>query len=324
MQERVSVAMATYNGARFLRDQLDSLYCQTRIPDEIVVCDDRSTDNTVDILKEYAKRGNLTYYVNERNLGINGNFFKAISLCTGDYISICDQDDIWLPEKIERCLAKIKDIENDDYAVVSCIKHDIDAGGNYIVKKHTQSDKWGCAWTLLSYEATCQGCSLIINKKLANYVVKKYNDNPFDYRYLIYDAFIALTGAMIGKKYDLGSPLFSYRHHDKNVLGQKNTNMSFRDHLTVQSKYRGFIPDNRFNTISKIYNIIYSDIKDDDVYSLVLKINNIGACKSTLKGLYLISNLKELSLIRKIKINFSSLVVIILCYLFGVKRHSNN
>lgn len=100
---RVSVALCTYNGARFLRQQLDSIAHQTCLPTELVVCDDRSTDDTLDIVQAFAKRAPFAvrWTVNEQNLGSSRNFAKAIRLCQYDYIALADQDDVWLPEKLE-------------------------------------------------------------------------------------------------------------------------------------------------------------------------------------------------------------------------------
>ena len=309
MQERVSIAIATYNGARFLREQLDSLCSQSRLPDEIIVCDDNSTDNTVKILEEYHKKGILTYYVNETNLGVNGNFLKAISLCKGDYIAICDQDDVWLPHKIEKSLNKIREIEGGDYAVVFSAKNDIDADGNILRIKKPIKDYCGYSRTLLSPIETCQGCSLLINRKLADYVLEKYYQNPFNMDYLIYDAFISFTGALIGRKYDIGEPLLLYRHHNLNVLGKKQDKMSLREHLSVQNKYRGFIPDVRFDSILKIYDMIKDDIIKDDIQCIIKKIKRINNSKSLTKGLFIIMTINEIPLLDRFKILIGSYFV---------------
>ena len=116
----ISLAMPTYNGSKFLRKQLDSIYEQTLIPDEIVVVDDCSTDNTRDILEEYKMTRGLKYYVNEKNLGYNKNYVKAIMLCNGDYILLCDQDDVWLPNKVEKCYNEIVKYPQHIPALVSC------------------------------------------------------------------------------------------------------------------------------------------------------------------------------------------------------------
>src|SRR4051812_8879073 len=98
--------MATYNGARYLPEQLQSFLCQTVMPDELVVCDDVSTDGTVSIIQEFAKSTaiNVRLIVNECNLGFTRNFEQAIQHCTGDVIFFCDQDDVWFCQKIETML----------------------------------------------------------------------------------------------------------------------------------------------------------------------------------------------------------------------------
>jgi glycosyltransferase involved in cell wall biosynthesis len=111
---KISIAMATYNGAKYLQEQLDSFISQTRQPDELVVCDDRSTDETVTILNRFAEAApfEVKIIVNEENLGCTQNFNNALSLCKGDLIFLSDQDDVWLPQKI----AKIEEIvEQDSY-----------------------------------------------------------------------------------------------------------------------------------------------------------------------------------------------------------------
>jgi glycosyltransferase involved in cell wall biosynthesis len=100
---KISVAMATYNGARYIGEQLASLAAQTRLPDELVVTDDASSDGTVGIVERFAATAPFAVRVerNPANLGFNGNFGRALSLARGDVVFICDQDDIWYPEKIE-------------------------------------------------------------------------------------------------------------------------------------------------------------------------------------------------------------------------------
>ena len=94
--------MATYNGERFLEEQLRGLGEQTTLPDELVVCDDTSTDRTPQILAQFAKRARfpVKLFTNDERLGWRKNFLKAASLCTSEYIAFCDQDDVWLKEKL--------------------------------------------------------------------------------------------------------------------------------------------------------------------------------------------------------------------------------
>ena len=105
----VSVAMATWNGERYLREQLDSIQAQSYRPLEVVVSDDASTDGTVAVLEEYAKAAGLRYVVNPARLGLVRNFERAIALCRGEYVALCDQDDLWKPQKIATLVAHLGD-----------------------------------------------------------------------------------------------------------------------------------------------------------------------------------------------------------------------
>lgn len=101
---RFSVALCTYNGAKHLNEQLASIAAQTRPPDELVVCDDRSSDATGQMLQAFAASAPfpVCIHVNEVNLGSTKNFERAIALCQGDWIALCDQDDKWSPDKLAR------------------------------------------------------------------------------------------------------------------------------------------------------------------------------------------------------------------------------
>ncbi|MFZ2450848.1 MAG: glycosyltransferase family 2 protein [Methylovulum miyakonense] len=127
----VSVILATYNGGRFLQDQLDSLLRQTYKNIEIIALDDGSADNTVALLNQYAaKHSNFTVVINAQNLGHVKNFEKGFLLANGDYIAPCDQDDIWLPTKIEVLVKHI-----GGHAIAYCDSELIDGGGRLLGKK---------------------------------------------------------------------------------------------------------------------------------------------------------------------------------------------
>jgi glycosyltransferase involved in cell wall biosynthesis len=103
-QQMFSIAMCTFNGARFLPEQLQSIAKQTRRPDELVVCDDGSIDNTVELVRTFARTAPFPVHLtqNPENLGTTTNFENAIRLCRGDLIVLADQDDIWRPDKLAR------------------------------------------------------------------------------------------------------------------------------------------------------------------------------------------------------------------------------
>ncbi len=112
----ISVAMCTYNGEKYLKEQLDSIAAQTRLPMELIICDDRSKDSSAEIIENFAKTAPfpVKFQVNEVNLGgsakgITKNFEQAVAMCSGELIVPCDQDDIWVPEKLARMAGMMED-----------------------------------------------------------------------------------------------------------------------------------------------------------------------------------------------------------------------
>lgn len=115
---KISIAMATYNGEKYLKEQLDSFVQQTRQPDELVVTDDCSTDGTLGLLKTFAKTApfDVAVHQNQRNYGYCGNFNQALMRTSGELVFLSDQDDVWFPQKVER-MARAAD-DNPDVLVL--------------------------------------------------------------------------------------------------------------------------------------------------------------------------------------------------------------
>lgn len=162
--------MTTYNGERFLEKQIDSILCQTIQDFELIVCDDCSSDSTWDILNNYAEDDHrLRIYRNDINIGFKKNFEKAISLCKGDYIALCDQDDIWYPNHLQILVNNIKDkmlsIGNCDIIDQHGKSYNIDyqksQSYNY---KYKYGVKASCR--ILFSSNPFQGASMMIKKEL--------------------------------------------------------------------------------------------------------------------------------------------------------------
>lgn len=209
---KISVAIPTYNGGKFLREQLDSIYHQTRVPDEVVVVDDCSKDNTVIILKEYADKYGLKYYQNESNLGYNKNFEKAIRLCTGDIIALCDQDDYWFPTKIADSYSALMQYPMDEPSCVSSFS--ISTDENLKPLPRISHDLQSGDWRLNLTRYYSQGCTLMFNRALCDYIL------PFPEE-MIYDAYIGLTAAMVGNRYYINKELMYYRLYGGNSLANE-------------------------------------------------------------------------------------------------------
>ena len=130
----VSVCMSLYNGEQYIEQQLRSILKQTRQPDQVILCDDGSTDHTGEIverfLAEHKLSGKWCYSRNEVNLGYPACFYHAMSLCSGDIVFLSDQDDIWKKQKIEKMLAVF--VMHPDAKVAACKFGLIDSDGRLI------------------------------------------------------------------------------------------------------------------------------------------------------------------------------------------------
>lgn len=128
----ISIAMATFEGEEFLAEQLESILQQTRLPDEVIIYDDASSDNTVVLLKAFKKRAPFRVEIIEatENAGVNHAFSTALAACEGTYIFFCDQDDFWEPEKIDRFLITFE--RDPTIGMVFCDASQINANGRVL------------------------------------------------------------------------------------------------------------------------------------------------------------------------------------------------
>jgi len=180
----VSIAMATYNGEKYLREQLDSIYNQTYKNIEVVVCDDCSTDSTVTILEEYKEKYGLKYFINEKNLGYSKNFEKAAFLCKGEYIAFSDQDDIWLPEKIEILINEI-----GLYSLIHSNAGMIDKNGTLLnknIKSNLESELFtGNSFKKIANISIVRGCTILCKKDLVIKAAPIPPNEPHDWWFAI-------------------------------------------------------------------------------------------------------------------------------------------
>jgi len=203
----VSIAMCTYNGARYLREQLDSLARQIYPRLEIIVVDDYSTDETMAILEEYSNQLPLKIYRNKTNLGYIKNFEKAISLCTGSFIAPCDQDDIWLPEKIEKLVNFCQ-----DKLLVYCDAELIDPTGQQLQQKVSDvvNPVRSAEPVKLLFNNCTPGHTILFHQQLVKSALP-FPDNVYHDWWLMY------TAATLGKVGYLPFTLVQYRQHPANV-----------------------------------------------------------------------------------------------------------
>ncbi len=198
--------MATYNGATHLGEQLESLVDQTRQPDELVVSDDGSTDGTLQILEEFRARAPFDVIVRENatNLGYTGNFDRALERVTGDLVFLSDQDDVWLPEKIEVMGAAA---ERTDAMVL--MNDALITDASLRVSGATKLGQIRSAG--MSDSDFVMGCCVAVRGDLLRLVL------PVDPGYPGHDAWIVRIAEGMGRKEIHEQPLQYYRMHGRNT-----------------------------------------------------------------------------------------------------------
>jgi glycosyltransferase involved in cell wall biosynthesis len=214
IMENISVVMAIYNGEKFLRKQLDSICRQTCGDLEIIAVDDGSSDGSVQILEEYHDKHGLTYYINEKNLGYLKTFEKALSFCTGDLIAFADQDDLWMPDKIERLVHEIGDhsliysdaqiIDENDAVLYGSLTEYTRSGR--LPPEKDQFKKTVFYWQAL-------GCMMLFRRELLEDLI------PFEDDGTAHDRQVSILAARKNKIKQVNTPLTLYRVHSNNTFG---------------------------------------------------------------------------------------------------------
>ena len=236
----VSVAMCTYNGAKYLSQQLESIANQTTRVDELIVCDDGSTDNTLEVIRLFAKSSSfpVAIHSNKENLGSTKNFEKCMLLCQGDIIFLCDQDDMWRTDKVEKQVNYLKKYPGKD-AVFSdgmMIGDDSQPTGRTIwqeieFNKSMQED-WinGKPHEILFNGFVVTGATLALRKSC----LERLMPFPTNVPDLIHDAWIAMVLSLEEKIGFIADTLISYRRHESQQVGfgSKIEHVKVKDRFT--------------------------------------------------------------------------------------------
>jgi len=206
----ISIAMATYNGERYLKEQLDSIFSQTWKNIELIICDDGSSDHTVEILTSYQEKYPLKLFSNEKNLGYCRNFEKAISLCSGEFIALADQDDIWEPTKLETLLLEIgsHDAICSDASLIN-EKGSILANSFFTYSK----TKIPATFHESCIENFVTGCTTMITAEFARHIL------PFPPQIVHHDFWIGVVAMRKNGIIVCQKSLVQYRQHGNNQLG---------------------------------------------------------------------------------------------------------
>ena len=222
---KISVCMATYNGEKFVREQLECIWQQTCKPTEVIICDDDSTDGTREIIRDFIAEKNLEdawkLIHNRERKGYPGNFYYCMGLATGDVVYLADQDDIWSSEKIERMQAVLE--RQDAIKVLACKMELVDAEGKDIktLIKPNYSKETGMVKNIsleqVLYKNEWSGMVLAYRNQW--YRQKKETiDNPK----IPHDLSLCICGALEHGMHQVDCVLAWHRRHENNAAGEEH------------------------------------------------------------------------------------------------------
>lgn len=273
---KISIALATYFGGKYIKEQLISISNQTRLPDEIIICDDASTDSTKKILEEFKNNVNFKCEIhhNKTNRGTGYTFKKAIDFCNGDIIFFCDQDDIWALNKIEKVESAFINNPEVEYIISNAkIVDEFSSPLGYtlwdqkrISDKSKKEDYIKNPFMTLFKHNLITGMSTAVSSKIIKLGAKKPPEINHDAWYIYLAALHGYKGLLIE---DL---LVSYRQHDKQQFGSKKLNMF--------SNFRRLLINNICSIDLKIKNLAPM-IEHVELHKQLVKKENIKYLRAT-------------------------------------------
>lgn len=221
--EQIDILLATYNGEKYLREQIDSILSQTYKNFRLIISDDCSKDRTREILKEYELKDNrITVYYQEKNLGYIKNFEFLLKKVENQIYALSDQDDVWLPEKIEKSLERMQidnsDLVFGDLEVVDENLKTIHKSFNDLMNLTRKIKKCNDYNKLYLYNCVT-GCTIIAKKKFLDKILPI----PHNTKHVLHDYWIALITSIYGKVSYIDKAYIKYRQHGENQVGVEKT-----------------------------------------------------------------------------------------------------
>lgn len=210
----ISVCMTTYNGEKYIKEQLDSILCQLGEDDEVIISDDSSTDQTVNIIKSYNDK-RIKLFEEQKFFSPTYNFENSLKFATKDFIFLSDQDDVWLPVKVETVLKYLKE---HDLVVSDCIVVDEDL--KVLDESFFGLVNSGNGFFKNFIKNTYIGCCMAFRRSVLEYIL------PFPSKIAMHDIWIGLSTEMKGTVFFLKEPQILYRRHENTATlsGLKSKN----------------------------------------------------------------------------------------------------
>lgn len=222
---KISVCMAVYNGEKYIGEQLESILYQIAQNDEIIISDDGSTDQTLEVIKSFSdQRIKLVKNNHSHKKKLINNFENALMNANGEIIFLADQDDIWLDGKVNQIM---KALESNDLIVSDCTV--VDANLGIIHDSFFQIRNSGSGLLKNFYKNTYIGCCMAFNRKIYDLIL------PFPKNIPMHDWWIGIVAEIYGKIKFLDEKLLLYRRHDNNVsLSSEQSGKSFLEKISLR------------------------------------------------------------------------------------------
>lgn len=236
----ISVAMATYNGEKYVLEQINSILAQSYQDFEIIICDDCSTDRTRDILEKLAEQDKrIKLYFNQENLGFKRNFEKAITLSNGEYVAFSDQDDIWTPNHLEVLIDNIgtADISCADSLYVTADINSMERTFKQAVELNAIPEQNDCFLHIFFNSNYVQGACMLMKTSFA----KKYLPIPENVSY--HDCWYSMNAALDNGIIFTDTIINRYRQHGKNVTANVSKSERIKKIFNLFILHKGFYSD---------------------------------------------------------------------------------
>lgn len=219
MNEKIAILLSTYNGYDYLEQQVNSILKQTNHDWHLYIRDDGSTDGTVSLIRELTKHPQITF-LNEKkivNVGTVKSFMDLLSRTNADYYMFSDQDDYWLPDKIQKTLNKMHEVEKTSTNLPICIHTNLKVTDDNLkpYRLYNEGPSWNDFPRIL-FNNCATGCTMMINQQLKELV--KFNQINYKMVFM-HDWWLTLIAACFGKVGYIEEPTILYRQHGSNVLG---------------------------------------------------------------------------------------------------------
>ena len=241
MTHKIAILLATYNGAKYIREQLDSLFQQSYDDFHLYVRDDGSTDNTLDIIKEYCQEfpGRITVLDDsQKHKGAAKSFMQMLEEIDSNYYMFCDQDDIWLPNKIEKTFTRMKEVEGPFPTLVATDLKVVDEQLNPIKNSFNADlkiDVFRKHPELICVRHVVTGCTMMFNR------AAKEASLPMSPRATMHDEWVALcVHFKNGIISILDDATILYRQHTKNTLGANQATKGFFERAIARAGQKQF------------------------------------------------------------------------------------